>query len=71
MELHVLGADGARIRAVEPARQERDNPVAALEGVAIAPRLGLQALTRISRTIRSWPLHHRSDKSLNPHPRSG
>ena len=42
-----------------------------LEGVAIAPRLGLQALTRISRTIRSWPLHHRSDKSLNPHPRSG
>ena len=29
------------------------------------PAASPKALTRISREIRSWALHHRSDKSLN------
>ena len=40
--LQMLGADRARVRAEQPALQQRDRPVAGLNGVVVAPlRLGL------------------------------
>ena len=71
--LQVLGADRARVRAEEPALQQRDRPVARLDSVVLAPLcLGLRdcfvgplvqtrlVVSRVPvgrRSVSAWPCH--------------